>query len=254
MKSSKEINKDLVSIIIPYYKKKKYILKTINSILDQSYNQFEIIIIYDDENLSDFDYLEKSFKLEKKIKIIKNLKTIGAGFSRNKGIENAKGEFVAFIDADDIWKKNKLKNQINFMKKKNLKFSHTSYEIIDENDKILGKRISRDFEKVDDLIKSCDIGLSTVILEKEIIDDQTKFPNLKTKEDFVLWLKILQKNILIRSFNETLTSWRKTDNSLSSSVIQKLIDAFKVYNYYMKFNFVKSSYYVLCLSVNFLKK
>ena len=254
MKSSKEINKDLVSIIIPYYKKKKYILKTINSILDQSYNQFEIIIIYDDENLSDFDYLEKSFKLEKKIKIIKNLKTIGAGFSRNKGIENAKGEFVAFIDADDIWKKHKLKNQINFMKKKNLKFSHTSYEIIDENDKILGKRISRDFEKVDDLIKSCDIGLSTVILEKEIIDDQTKFPNLKTKEDFVLWLKILQKNILIRSFNETLTSWRKTDNSLSSSVIQKLIDAFKVYNYYMKFNFIKSSYYVICLSFNFLKK
>ena len=254
MKSSKEINKDLVSIIIPYYKKKKYILKTINSILDQSYNQFEIIIIYDDENLSDLDYLEKSFKLEKKIKIIKNLKTIGAGFSRNKGIENAKGEFVAFIDADDIWKKHKLKNQINFMKKKNLKFSHTSYEIIDENDKILGKRISRDFEKVDDLIKSCDIGLSTVILEKEIIDDQTKFPNLKTKEDFVLWLKILQKNILIRSFNETLTSWRKTDNSLSSSVIQKLIDAFKVYNYYMKFNFFKSCYYVICLSINFLRK
>ena len=161
--------------------------------------------------MSDLDYLEKSFKLEKKIKIIKNLKTIGAGFSRNKGIENAKGEFIAFIDADDIWKKHKLKNQINFMKKKKLKFSHTSYEIIDENDKILGKRISRDFEKVDDLIKSCDIGLSTVILEKEIIDDQTKFPNLKTKEDFVLWLKILQKNILIRSFNETLTSWRKTD-------------------------------------------
>ena len=96
--------------------------------------------------------------------------------------------------------------------------------------------------------------MSTVILEKEIIDDQTKFPNLKTKEDFVLWLKILQKNILIRSFNETLTSWRKTDNSLSSSVIQKLIDAFKVYNYYMKFNFIKSSYYVICLSFNFLKK
>ena len=254
MKSSKEINKDLVSIIIPYYKKSKYILKTINSILNQSYNQFEIIIIYDDENLSELDYLEKLFKSEKKIKIIKNLKNIGAGFSRNKGIENAKGEFIAFIDADDIWKRHKLKNQINFMKKKKLKFSHTSYEIIDENDKILGKRISRDFEKVDDLIKSCDIGLSTVILEKEIIDAQTKFPNLKTKEDFVLWLKILQKNILIRSFNETLTSWRKIDNSLSSSVIQKLIDAFKVYNYYMKFNFIKSSYYVICLSINYLKK
>ena len=254
MGSKKEMFEDLVSIIIPYYKKKEYILKTINSILNQSYTYFEIIIIYDDENLSDLDYLEKSFKSENKIKIIKNLKTIGAGFSRNKGIKNAKGEFIAFIDADDVWKKHKLENQINYMKKKNLKFTHTSYEIIDENDRVLGERISRNFRKVNDLIKSCDIGLSTVILKKEIIDNQTKFPNLKTKEDFVLWLKILQKNILISYLNENLASWRKLDNSLSSSVIQKLKDAFKVYNHYMKFNFIKSFYYMVCLSINFLKK
>ena len=104
------------------------------------------------------------------------------------------------------------------------------------------------------MIKSCDIGLSTVILKKEIIDYQTNFPNLKTKEDFVLWLKILQKNIMIDSLNENLTSWRKLDNSLSSSVIQKLKDAFRVYNQYLKFNFIKSLYYMVCLSVNFLKK
>tara|TARA_B100000989_G_scaffold30994_1_gene19776 strand:- start:98 stop:844 length:747 start_codon:yes stop_codon:yes gene_type:complete len=248
------MNENLVSIIIPYYKKKEYILKTINSILNQSYSQFEIIIIYDDENLSDLNYLDKLFKSEKKIKIIKNSRNIGAGFSRNKGIENAKGDFIAFIDADDIWKKNKLENQINFMIKEKLEFSHTSYEIIDKNDKVLGKRISRNFIKVDDLIKSCDIGLSTVIFRKKIIDDQTKFPNLKTKEDFVLWIKILQKNIFITYLNETLTSWRKIDNSLSSSTIQKLSDAFKVYNYYMKFNFFKSCYYVICLSINFLRK
>ena len=88
----------------------------------------------------------------------------------------------------------------------------------------------------------------------DIFDLQTKFPNLKTKEDFVLWLKILQKNIFIGSLNETLSSWRKLDNSLSSSVLQKIKDAFKVYNYYMQFNFIKSFYYVICLSINFLKK
>ena len=108
MKHKIEITKDLVSIIIPYYRKKKYILKTINSILNQSYNYFEVIIIYDDENLSDLSYLEETFKSYKKIKILKNSQTIGAGFSRNRGIENAKGEFIAFIDADDIWKKFKL--------------------------------------------------------------------------------------------------------------------------------------------------
>ena len=254
MKHTIEITKDLVSIIIPYYRKKKYIQKTINSILNQSYNHYEIIIVYDDENLSELSYLEGLFKSYKKIRILKNSQTVGAGFSRNRGVENAKGEFIAFIDADDIWKKLKLESQINFMKQENLKITHTSYEIIDKNDKVLGERISRNFEKVNDLIFSCDIGLSTVILKKEIFDHQTKFPNLKTKEDFVLWLKILQRNIFIGSLNETLTSWRKLDNSLSSSVLQKIKDAFKVYNYYMKFNFIKSFYYVICLSINFLKK
>ena len=115
------MDKDLVSIIIPFYKKKEYIFKTVNSILNQSYTYYEIIIVYDDENLSDFDYLKKIFKSINKIKMIKNLQTIGAGHSRNKGMDNANGKFIAFIDADDIWKKDKLKNQINFMKKKKLK-------------------------------------------------------------------------------------------------------------------------------------
>ena len=249
-----QINKDLISVIIPYYKKREYISKTINSVLNQSYRKFEILIIYDDDNLSDLNYLEKLFQSEEKIRIIKNSQTIGAGLSRNKGIQNSKGEYIAFIDADDIWKRYKLENQINFMKKKKIKFSHTTYEIIDKNDRVLGERVSRNFEKVDDLIKSCDIGLSTVILKKEIINDETKFPNLKTKEDFVLWLKILQRNISINSLNENLTSWRKLENSLSSSITQKLKDAFKVYNHYMKFNFIKSCYYVIYLSIKFLKK
>ena len=75
---------------------------------------------------------------------------------------------LLFIDADDTWKRLKLENQINFMKEKNFKFTHTSYEIIDENDKVLGKRISRNFKEVKDLISSCDIGLSTVILKRNI--------------------------------------------------------------------------------------
>ena len=179
---------------------------------------------------------------------------MGAGISRNIGMRHAKGDFIAFLDSDDLWKKDKLKIQIEFMKKNNIECSHTSYEIIDKNEKICGKRISRNFNKVNDLIKSCDIGLSTVVLSKKIIKSNLQFPNLKTKEDFVLWLNILQLKIPIISINRTLTSWRKLDKSLSSSLTQKLIDAFKVYHKHMKFNVIKSFYYVLCLSINFLKK
>ena len=101
---------------------------------------------------------------------------------------------------------------------------------------------------------SCDIGLSTVVAEKKIFTKSFKFPNQKTKEDFVLWLKILKKNIQIIGIDKNLTSWYSTKNSLSSSSIQKIKDAFKVYSKYMKFNFIKSVYFTLILSLNFFKK
>ena len=104
------------------------------------------------------------------------------------------------------------------------------------------------------LLFSCDIGLSTVMLKKDLISKNCKLPNLKTKEDFVLWLSILKKNIEIGALNKNLTSWRKLDVSLSSSVIQKLKDGFRLYYYYMQFNLIKSFFYLLILSINSLRK
>ena len=92
---------DLVSVIIPYYKKKKYISNSINSVLKQTYKNFEIIIIYDDDNNDDLDLIEQLKKKDDRIKIIKNIKRMGAGKSRNIGINNSNGKFIAFLDADD---------------------------------------------------------------------------------------------------------------------------------------------------------
>ena len=245
---------DLVTVIIPYYRKINYIHECIESVLNQTYQNFEIILIYDDNELDDLEYVKNLASKDDRITLIINKKKLGAGLSRNIGIEFGKGSLLAFIDADDIWKKNKLDMQIKFMKENNLHFSHTSYEIVDKDGIYLKKRKARDFSNVDDLLKSCDIGLSTVIFYKKILDHNIKFPNLKTKEDFVLWLKLLENKIYIGSLDNVLTSWRKLGNSLSSSTFQKLIDAYRVYNHHMNFNFLKSCYYVLCLSLNFLKK
>ena len=92
------------------------------------------------------------------------------------------------------------------------------------------------------------------MLHKEILSAECLFPNLKTKEDFVLWLKILKKNIIIAAIDDNLTSWRKLNNSLSSSTLQKVSDGFRVYHNYMKFSFIKSAYYLFCLGINYLKK
>jgi len=184
---------DLISVIIPYYKKKEYIISSINSVLNQTYKNLEIIIIYDDLNKEDLNLLKKIKKKDKRIKIYINKKNLGAGRSRNKGIKLSKGIFVAFLDSDDLWKKNKLKKQIFFMKKNGINASHTSYTIINSNNKIIGSRNAKDMS-YKQLLKSCDIGLSTVVLKKEIITSKIKFANIKTKEDYVLWLKITFNN------------------------------------------------------------
>ena len=179
---------------------------------------------------------------------------MGAGISRNIGISNSTGSYIAFLDADDTWHTDKLNKQMSFMINNNYLVSHTSYQIVDEKKNVIGNRIARNFNDVKDLLKSCDIGTSTVILKKDIFSEDIKFPSIKTKEDFVLWLRILKTNTKIYGLNKNLMMWRKSNSSLSSSTIQKLLDGFRVYNKYMKFNFVKSIYYLICLSLNFLIK
>ncbi len=108
----------LVSIIIPYFKKKNHIKLTIKSILNQRYKNIEIIIIYDNSNKNELKFIEKIKKLDKRIQIIVNNKNIGAGASRNKAIKKSKGKYIAFLDADDLWRPKKLQKQISYMKKK----------------------------------------------------------------------------------------------------------------------------------------
>ena len=130
----------IVSVIIPYYKKKDYIKSTIKSVLNQTFKNFEIIIVYDDEDRNDLVYLKKIQSLDKRIKIILNSKNIGAGLSRNKAIRLAKGKYIAFLDSDDLWNKKKIITQLDFMKKNQCNISHTSYSIIDKRGNISGTR------------------------------------------------------------------------------------------------------------------
>ena len=242
-----------VSVIVPYFKKKQYIHQTINSIKLQTHKNLDIIIIYDDEDHNELEIIKNISNKDKRIRVIVNKKNLGAGLSRNIGISKAKGKYIAFIDSDDVWKKNKVEYQLKYMIKKNLDISHTSYEILSKNKK-KKKLKAKTFINYTQLLPSCDIGLSTVMMKKELISKFCKFPNLKTKEDFVLWLLILKKNIIIGSVDRSLTIWRKLDSSLSSSIIQKLRDGFTLYNRFMRFNIFKSFFYLILLSVNSLRK
>ena len=164
------IDTDLVSIVVTYYKKQRYFKETLNSIKKQKYKNYEIILVFDDDNKEELLFVKNLLKKFKRKKIIVNKKNLGVSKSRNIGIKYCKGKYIAFIDADDVWKKDKLEIQINFMKQNNLNFSHTSYEIIDKNSNVIAYRQARNFYKPDDLLKSYDIKLSSIILFKKFLN------------------------------------------------------------------------------------
>ena len=251
----KSINKkSFVSVIIPYYENLRLLKKSLKSVLQQSYNNLEIILINDNPKKNLNFELKNILTNSKKIKIINNKINCGAGLSRNKGIKYSKGEYIAFLDSDDIWHKKKLEIQIMFMKKQKILASHTSYQIVDLNGKIISTRHARNLT-YEDLLKSCDIGLSTVVLNKKIIKNHRKlFPDLVTKEDFVLWLKISKKGINFYGINKYLTKWTSTPNSLSKSILQKICDAIRVYKNFQNMNIFKSIYYTFLLSINYIFK
>ena len=246
---------DLVSIIIPYYKKRSFIDETIKSILNQSYKSFEIILVNDEISIEAQELLSKISNLDKRIFVINNERNLGAGLSRNKGIKKSNGKYIAFCDSDDLWKQNKLEKQIKFMKENNLEFSFTSYEIINNKNEKIGFREAKENLSFKQLRNSCDIGLSTVVIKKNIFDNEKfRFAETKTKEDFVLWLILAKNGIPMNGIKECLMSWRKNSESLSSSNIQKIIDGYKVYRNYLQYSRIKSFFFLIILSLNFMLK
>ena len=246
---------NLISVVMPYYKKSKYIDASINSILSQSMQKFEIIIIDDELSENSSKVLANIEKLDTRIKIFKNEKNLGAGQSRNNAINFCQGDYIAFCDCDDLWKKNKLEKQIKFMNENNLKFSFTSYEIINNNDQRIGFREAKKNLSFKQLRNSCDIGLSTVILKKDVLNNNKfRFGRTKTKEDFILWLMLAKNGISMNGIQECLMSWRKNSDSLSSSNVQKIMDGYKVYREYLQYSRIKSFFFVIILSLNFMLK
>ena len=243
----------LVTIIMPYYKKEMFVEESVKSLLNQSYQNFEIILINDD--IENKNFIETITSLDQRIKLVHNEKNLGAGESRNKAIGLAKGDYIAFCDCDDLWKKNKLEIQLNFMRQFNLSFSYTSYDIVDEDSNFIGMRKAPRDINFKKLRNSCDIGLSTVITKKNIYqNDKYQFPSLKTKEDYVLWLKLALNGVKMKGIQQNLASWRKNKDSLSSSTIQKLLDGYKVYRVYLGYGIVRSLFYLTILSINFILK
>jgi teichuronic acid biosynthesis glycosyltransferase TuaG len=244
----------LVSIIVPYFKDPTNIHRSINSALKQSHWKTEIIIINDENTPNSDRILNALSKKSKKIKIIKTRVNTGVAFARNLGIKNSKGNLIAFLDSDDVWKKHKLKIQIKAIKKNKLDICYTNYLASDLNKNVIYKVKSPKKINYEGFLKACPICCSSVIIKSNILQ-KYKFSNLKTKEDYELWLRISKKNYIFGGIDRYLTEYTLRSNTLSSKYLNKISDAFKIYYTYNNYSLFYSLIYTCRLYFNaFIKK
>lgn len=208
-----------ISIITPVYNGEKYIEETIISVINQTYKNWELIIIDDCsvDKTKDIvsDFAEKDSRI-----IYKCLdKNSGASEARNEGIKLAKGRYISFLDSDDLWKETKLEKQIKYMEENDIAISFTAYDFINENSEEIGKVVKvPNIVGYKDLLKYNCIGCLTVMINIDKVG-KFKFPNIK-HEDYITWLGILKRGIFAYGINENLASYRKRKGSLSENKIQ----------------------------------
>ena len=235
------INSDIVSIITPVYNAESFLEDTVNSVLKQTYQDWEMILIDDCSTDKSREIMEKLALMDDRIVPIYSEVNEGVANSRNKGIEKAKGRYIAFLDSDDLWKPNKLEEQVKFMKSKDIAFSFTGYEFINEDGERLGKIISIPSKVTyNELLKYNCIGCLTVMIDKKKID-KVEMPTLK-HEDFITWLSILKKDIDAYGINENLASYRKRTGSVSENKIKSATWTWNILRNIEKLNVIKASW------------
>lgn len=210
------MNKPLVSIITPVYNSEKYIIDCIESVLNQIYINWEHIFIDDKSCDNSVKLIEEYKKNDSRIKLIKLEKNQGAGLARNEGIKQAKGKFIAFLDSDDIWGKNKLSLQIEFMLKNRLSFSHTDYGYIDDkSSKIKDIFNVSNVVNYKNLLKRTEISCLTAIYDADSIG-KYYMSNHRRKQDYALWLSILKDGHKSYGLNKCLAYYRQHSDSGTS--------------------------------------
>ena len=233
----------LVSIVIPVYNCEKFIKQTVETVINQTYTNWEAIFVDDCSSDNSIAILEPY--LSDKIKLIKHEHNSGAAIARNTGIENARGEYIAFLDGDDLWHKEKLEKQIEFMEKNGYVFTFTSYEFTNENGIGLGK-IAKVPEKLTykQSLKNTIIFTSSVIFNAKTLGKELiSMPNFKRGQDTATWWKVLKAGNTAYGLNEVLSYYRRSANTLSSNKFKALKRTWILYRQCEKFNVFKSVYY-----------
>jgi glycosyltransferase involved in cell wall biosynthesis len=230
----------LVSIITPTYNSEKFISATIQSVQNQTYTHWELIIVDDCSTDKTIEIISDAIKSDARIKLHSLTENKGTGVARNIGVANSNGYYISFLDSDDLWNPNKLERQLDFMKEYNLAFTFGFYECIDEEGSTLNIRKEAPRPTTYENLFFCNyIGNSTAIYNAEILG---KIPinQIRKRQDWMLWLTIVKKIKVAQPVPEVLAYYRVRKNSISASKIDLLKFNFNVYYKFHRMNYFAS--------------
>ena len=230
---------ELVSIIVPTYNSNKYVIDTIESILHQTYNGWELLITDDCSTDNTWSILKKYAGEDNRIKIFKLTKNQGPGLARNNSIKHAAGRYIAFCDSDDKWYPDKLRKQISFMKEKDCALSYSSYKVIDESGGDLGRVLSKKTVDYKVMLRNNYIGCLTAMYDTQKVG-KLYMPEIRKRQDWALWLKILKMTNAAYGIQESLAIYRKHNNSVSTNKIKLIKYNYEIYRNIEEFSLIKS--------------
>lgn len=247
-------NTPLISVITPLYNAENFIERNIESVQQQRFKNWEHIIVNDCSTDKGPEIVREWATKDARIKFLENKTNSGPAVSRNKAIEEARGRYIAFLDSDDQWYPEKLEKQIDFMKKKQIAFSFSYYDQLDESGKKIGTMVNIP-ETVDyhSTLKNNKIGCLTAIYDTKKLG-KVYMPLIRKRQDYALWLKILRKTHYAHCYPESLAAYTMRVNSVSSNKLNLIKYNWKVYRHIEGHSFLKSSYYLINIIYNRLKR
>lgn len=248
---------ELISIIIPVYNVENYIVDTCESVFAQTYRNWELLLVEDGSRDSSAEVIENLIRErnDDRIRLIRQPENLGAAEARNRGLAEAGGRYIAYLDADDIWMPEKLEQELAFANAKEAAFVFTGYEFADEQGKGTGK-IVRVPETLNykQALGNTTIFTSTVLFDtKRIPKDMLRMPKIKS-EDTALWWKVLRNGYIAYGLDENLVKYRRPGKSLSSNKVEALRRIWNLYREAEGMSVWKSAFYFCLWAIRAVKR
>ncbi|UCV18270.1 glycosyltransferase family 2 protein [Ferribacterium limneticum] len=244
----------VVSVIMPCRNSAQWLGLAIQSVQAQDFTNWELLLVDDASTDDSVSIVEGYARGDQRIRLFRLATSMGGAGARNHAIQQARGRYIAFLDADDLWRKEKLSIQLDLMTSRGLPFSYSAYEKTDADGCLQG-RVYRPPLEVSyfSLLRSCAIGCSTVMLDSALLG-QRLFPALKRSHDYALWLDILREGYPAHGIDMPLTIYRERSGSLSSNKVSKLHMAWHIYRQRERLGRLNSALLLLSYIYNGVKK